>query len=127
MKPLIHAKASVKKYGGALEDYLPVHEFIDHSKSSFPDVRHRALLHSSWGIYVVQQVFGPYLTLGTGKQVSTRDIAEDHVIQDLGFIPTVQDWLEDLPLKDWMGGSRKYRTRVMSFNQEEGEKVEYVD
>ena len=28
-------------------------------------------------------------------------IAEQSVFEDLGRIPTLQDWLEDLPFKDW--------------------------
>ncbi len=118
MKPLIHAKCSVKAHGGKLEDYMPIHEFIDHSKSSVPDIRHRAMLHSSWGIYLVEQVFGSVLKNSEGKDISTRDIAEEHVIQDLGFIPTMQDWLKDLPIKGWMSGSRKKRV-VLKFDQAE--------
>lgn len=115
MKPLIHAKVNVKKYGGVVEDYLPIHEFMDSSKSSMADVRHRSMLHSSWGIYLVQQVFGTYFKNKDGKDISVRDIAEDHVIQDLGFIPSMQDWLNNMPVEPWMGGTVK-RTRVMNFN-----------
>jgi hypothetical protein len=107
MKPHLHARTSVKKYGGKLEDYMPIHEFIDHSKSSVADVRHRAMLHSAWGIYVVSQVFGDLLTNSDGKVVSVRDIAEEHVLQDLGFIPTMQDWLGKMPIEGWMSGTRK--------------------
>ena len=60
MKPLIHAKSSVKKYGGKVEDYLPIHNLIDSSKTCLPDVRHRALLRSSFGCFIAEQVFGIY-------------------------------------------------------------------
>ncbi len=62
-------------------------EFFDSSKASVADVRHRAMLHSAWGIYLASRVFGEYLTNSEGKKVSTRDLGEHHVIQDLGFIP----------------------------------------
>lgn len=118
MKPHLHAAISVKKHGGKLEDYMAIHEFIDHSKSSVADVRHRAMLHSAWGIYVVGQVFGELMTNSDGKLVAVRDIAEEHVLQDLGFIPTMQDWLEKMPIEGWMSGTRK-RRQVFDFNNED--------
>lgn len=107
MKPLIHAKISVKKYGGKVEDYLPIHNFFDSSKAAMPDMRHRAILHNSFGCFVVEQVFGIYITNSDGKDVSVRDLAEEHIIQDLGFIPTIENWLEEMPMKSWMTGSKK--------------------
>jgi hypothetical protein len=110
MKPLIHAKASAAKYGGTFEDYLPLHDFMDSSKAAVPDVRHRAVFHSAFGIFVVEQVFGTFITNSAGKQVSVRDIAEDHVIEDLGTIPTLEQWFVNMPIEGWMGGkSRKVR------------------
>lgn len=115
MKPLLHAKISVKTHGGKIEDYLPIHNFIDSSKISVPDVRHRAMLHSSWGIYLTEKMFGTYITNSSGKQVCVRDLAEEHIIQDLGFIPTMEDWLKEIPIKTWMGGTVK-RTKVINFD-----------
>lgn len=106
MKPLLHAKLSVKKYGGILEDYLPIHNFIDSSKAAHPDVRHRAILHSAFGCYITEQVFGVYITNTTGKDVSVRDIAEEHIIQDLGFIPTVEQYLSNMQIVEWMSGTK---------------------
>ena len=117
MKPLYHAKLSVKKYGGKVEDYLEIHNFIDSSKSSLPDVRHRAILHSSFGIFIVEQVFGVYIVNSNGKEVNTRDIAEEHVIQDLGMIPTVENWLTKMPIEPWMAGDRKnHQKKVIDFD-----------
>ena len=115
MKPLVHAKMTVKKYGGKVEDYLPIHNFIDHTNMCMPDIRHRALLHSSFGCYLVEQMYGVYITNSDGKDVSTRDIAEEHIIQDLGFIPTVEKWLDKLPIETWMSGAAK--RNVMTFDQ----------
>lgn len=110
MKPYLHAKNSVRKHGGIIEDYLPIHDFIDSSKAHVPDMRHRALLHSSFGCYITEQVFGVYFENSDGKVVSTRDIAEEHIIEDLQKIPTVADYLEDMPLYDWLGGPRRKLT-----------------
>ena len=96
MKPNIHAKMSAHKYGGEPEDYLFIHEFIDSSKAHVPDMRHRALLHNSWGPYLAQQMFGSTFINYAGKEVHIRDVCEDHIIQDVGRIPTVAECLEDL-------------------------------
>lgn len=107
MKPLIHAQISVKKFGGKVEDYIPLHDFFDWSKSTLADVRHRAILHNTFGIFLLEKVFGTYITNSDGKMVSVRDIGEDHVLQDLGTIPTVDQWLKQLPIEKWMGGQLK--------------------
>lgn len=112
MKPMIHAKLSAKKYGGTLDEYLDIHEFIDSSKAHVPDMRHRAILHSSFGIYITQQVFGVYMVNSLGREVAVRDIAEEHIIQDMGTIPTVQDYLDGMPIYDWLGGPKRTRTTI---------------
>jgi hypothetical protein len=107
MKPFLHAKNSVKRHGGKTEDYQKIHDFIDSTKAAMPDMRHRAILHSAFGIFMVEQVFGTTITNSDGKKVCTRDIAEDHVIEDLGFIPTMENWLSCMEMKDWMFGGRR--------------------
>lgn len=107
MKPFIHSKNSANKYGGKPEDYIDIHNFIDSSKATLADVRHRALLHSTFGCFLVEKMFGVTITNSEGKQISTRDIAEDHVVEDLGFIPTTEHWLKNMKIEDWMGGTRR--------------------
>lgn len=80
-------------------------------------MRHRALLHSSWGCYLVEKVFGITLVNSNGREVSTRDVAEQHIIDDLGRIPTPQDYLEGMPIYDWLGGPKK-TVRVISMVDE---------
>lgn len=120
MKPHIHAQASARKYGGSFEEYMDIHEFFDHSKSTHPDMRHRALLHSAWGIYLAEKVFGRTFTNSSGRVISVRDIGEDHVIQDLGFIPTASQYLDCMELQPWMSGSKKQRV-VYSKSEEKDE------
>jgi hypothetical protein len=107
MKPYFHGKVSVKKFGGCEADYQAIHDFLDSSKAHFPDMRHRALLHSSFGIYIAEMVFGTFITNSDGKKVQVRDIAEQHVLDDMGRIPTVQDYLQHMPLLDWLGGPKR--------------------
>lgn len=103
-KPITHAAASVRRYGGAIEDYLPIHDFMDDSKGAVSDLRHRYLTHNSWFVRnVIERVFGHELTNSDGRNVSTRQIAEDHVEEDFGtFIPTAQDWAMAMRMEYWM-------------------------
>lgn len=110
MKPYEHAKVSVRRWGGVPEDYLPIHDFIDESKAHFPDMRHRALLHNSWGIYLCERIFGHNLTI-QGRPVAVRDVAEQHIIDDMGRIPTIQDYLSGMPFYEWLGGPKRKHTR----------------
>jgi len=104
MKPLKHAENSVRKHGGKVDDYLMIHNFLDSSKALVPDMRHRALYHHSAGCFLAEQLYGVYFENSDGKMISTRDIAEEHVIEDMGTIPTPQDYLEGMPLYNWLGG-----------------------
>lgn len=106
MKPYLHAKSSAGKWGGVPEEYLAIHDFLDSSKSAHASVKHRAVLHSAFGIYIAERVFGHNITVGV-KTVSVRDIAERHVIEDLGTIPSLDDWLKAMELQEWMGGPSK--------------------
>lgn len=112
MKPHIHAKNSVKKYGGVATDYMPIHDAIDSSKSAHATIKHRAVLHSAFGIYLIERIFGATLTNSDGKTVSVRDIAEDHVIEDLGRIPSLDEYLSEMAIKPWMGGPTKKTTFI---------------
>lgn len=104
MKPFRHAKGSVARWGGKPDDYMPIHDFIDCSKMAMPDLRHRAALHNAFGCFLVERVFGRTLVNSDGREVSTRDIAEEHIQEDLGFLPSLEDWLDDMPMQVWHGG-----------------------
>jgi len=107
-KPWIHALSSAKRFGGVAEDYLPIHNFMDSSKAVIADNRHRALTHNSWFIgTVIEKVFGTTFQNSGGKTISSRDIAEQHVIEDMGCIPSGQDFLAELEYKTWMEGKGK--------------------
>ena len=48
-------------------------------------------------------IFGATLTNSAGKQVPVRTVGEQHVKDDLGWIPSVKDWLQHLEMQPWMG------------------------
>lgn len=105
-KPYIHAVSSAKKFGGEWQDYIEIHEFLDSSKAVIADNRHRALTHNSWFISVViPRVFGEVVKRQSdGKNFSSRDIAEQHVLEDYRnkFIPSGADFLSRIEFEPWM-------------------------
>jgi hypothetical protein len=108
-KPYIHAKSSAKKFGGVPDDYMDIHEFMDSSKGSISDNRHRALTHNSWFImFVLPRVFGDTRENSAGRVYSIRDIGEQHVLEDFAhkFIPTAQDYLAEMDFQDWMDNGK---------------------
>ena len=110
--PMHHAESSARRYGGVPEDYLPIHNWFDESKAHMGDVRHRALRHHSEGIFLCEAIFGVSLTNSDGRSVSVRFIGEQHVVEDLGRIPSVSDWLSEMPMKPWMGPRSRLEVTV---------------
>ena len=105
--PLVHAERAAQKWGGIPDDYLPVHQFFDSTKAHVADNRHRVILHNSLGIAIAEQVFGLAITNADGRRVFVREIGQQHILEDLGFIPTLGECLKELPLRPWMAGARK--------------------
>ena len=63
------------------------------------------MLHSAFGIFLLEKQFGVTITNSEGRKISVRELGEEHVIEDLGFIPTLERWLQHLPFEEWMMGS----------------------
>ena len=102
--PFHHAESSARKYGGEAREYLALHAWLDASKSHMADFRHRALRHHSEGIFMLEEIFGTTMTLSTGRVLPVRFVGEQHVLEDLGRIPTVADWLGRIQPESWMLG-----------------------
>lgn len=90
--PYHHVLSSVKKWGGSVDDC-------------------KALRHHAEGIFMAETIFGPTITLSTGHMIPTRWIGEQHVREDLGFIPSFADWVKAIRPEPWMG--RSGRTEVL--------------
>jgi hypothetical protein len=108
--PLIHSKSSVKRWGGKVEDYLPIHQLIDSPKESMNNNSARALTHHSWFCYkIIPLIFGYNITNSDGRSVDTVDIAMLHVAEDFRMkgVPTPQDYLENLVVQPWMNNGVK--------------------
>lgn len=102
-----HALSSVRKWGGIPEDYIELHQWFDQSKAIFADPRHRALRHHAEGIFMLETLFGVTITNADGKIVPVRLIGEQHVIEDLGFIPSFADWGRLIAPAAWMLKGRR--------------------
>lgn len=137
MKPFVHALNSVKRFGGIPEDYISIHNFFDWSKFTVGDLRHRVILHNTFGCFLAEKLFGypeakikasaqkfgwteeevqaikglidearsndsTFVTNSDGKRIQIRDIAEQHIVEDMGCIPTVEDCIHLLPLHGWL-------------------------
>jgi len=102
--PFHHAESSARKFGGDAHEYLRLHQWLDGSKEHLADFRHRALRHHSEGIFQLEALFGTTITLSTGRVLPVRFVGEQHVLEDLGRIPTVADWLMRIQPEPWMLG-----------------------
>ena len=107
-----HAVSAARKWGGSPEDYIKIEEFIDSSKEILGDVRHRSMYHHTAGVWLCQRVFGRTVSVaktnGHGTvEVPVRLIAERHVIEDLGWLPSPADYIKGMPIEPWMSGSQR--------------------
>lgn len=107
-----------------------MNQWFDETKVLMVDVRHRALRHHAEGISLAIRIFGPTVTLSTCKRcgvteeehppwipavqhpfeakiVPTRYVGEQHVREDLGFIPKASEWLERIEPAPWMQNARR--------------------
>ena len=109
--PLEHAKSSARKFGGVPADYLTIHQWFDESKALLADFRHRALRHHTEGIFLAERIFGVTIRNSEGQDVPVRYIGEQHVREDLGRIPSFQDWALMIRPAPWMYGQKMTKTR----------------
>lgn len=119
--PYHHALSSVKKWGGEVDDYLPIHNWFDESKAHMADFRHRALRHHAEGIFMAERLFGTVIMNSDGRVVPVRYIGEQHVVEDMGRIPTVADWLSQIEVQSWMYGSRRKLEKELTEEAEEAD------
>lgn len=124
-----HAVSAARKWGGTPEDYIEIEEFIDSSKKIIGDVRHRAVYHHTEGVFLCQRIFGRIITVnkknGHGTvDVPVRLVAERHILEDLGWLPSPADYLSriDIRQNDWMSGGM--RKELGNFEQLFGGKVD---
>jgi Domain of unknown function (DUF6915) len=106
-----HAQSAARKWGGVPENYIDIEEFIDSSKKILGDVRHRSVYHHTEGVWLCQKIFGRVLMIprqdGRYTHVPVRQIAERHIIEDIGWLPSPADYIKNMPIEAWMSGSQR--------------------
>jgi hypothetical protein len=106
----IHSRSSAKRFGGVIEDYLHLHMKMDCSKAYVSNNLHRVLTHTSFWIHEVMiPIYGYMFKNSDGKDVSVKDVCEQHILEDFAmkFIPTPQDFIENMDFQDWMQNGLK--------------------
>lgn len=109
MNSWYHAVSASRKWGGEPSDYLPIEEFIDSSKQVIGDSRHRSLYHHTLGVFLCEKIFGKTITIQKqhkSVEVPVRLIAEQHIEEDLGWLPSPKDYIDGMLLKGWMSGAK---------------------
>jgi hypothetical protein len=56
---------------------------------------------------MAETIFRSTITLTTGRVIPVRWIGEQHVREDLGFIPSFADWIKAIRPEPWMGRALK--------------------
>ena len=102
MTPVLHARAAARRFGGTVDDFLPIHRWFDESKDFFGHFTHRALRHHTQGIREAERIFGAETVCADGRRVPTRLVAEQHLRDDCGRIPTIGDWFARIRPARWM-------------------------
>ena len=117
MNAIQHCRISQKRWGGQLEDYYAIHDFIDCTKELCPDARHR-IFHTMWAVKnIIVPVFGHTLINSDGKSVDIKDMCErDHLLVDFHnkYIPTLGDFvaaIEEVDIKN-------FGQRIEKFHQD---------
>ena len=64
---------------------------------------------------MAERFFGTTITISTGRVVPVRLIGEQHVREDLGFIPSFADWVRCIRPAPWMGRAQPIHKNVDPF------------
>ena len=96
-----HSVSSVNAFGGAPEDYHELHRWMDRGRAGTDKLLHRMLAHHTQGIQDAIALFGDTITNSNGRQVPTSLLASRHIVEDLGFVPTLDHYIELLHCPRW--------------------------
>lgn len=96
MKPFQHARITANAIGGTWRDYVALHTAFDRSKGAYGKMLHRSVLHSDLGIETVLRIMGSVIRLHDGTTVDAAAVGDQHVRDDLGFVPSVEEWVSAL-------------------------------
>ena len=95
--PLDHQNNMAKLYGGDPSDYERISQYF--TPIRFID---RPYIHHSGGIFDVEEYLGVGIELSNGGLIGTRTVAEQMVKSYYGRIPTMSDWIRNVPIRSFM-------------------------
>lgn len=105
-----HSLSSVKRFGGRCADYMPIHEWLDASKAITTHFTHRALRHHNYGIQALLRVMDQQQRSNNGlfhnsdgAVVNVEHVARQHVIEDCGFVPELNEWFDFAEITEKFG------------------------
>ncbi|EXL04892.1 DUF6915 family protein [Aquamicrobium defluvii] len=96
------ANASAARFGGDSSAYLELHAWFMETRNWSDGPEHLVFRHHAFGIFEAEARFGPVIALDNGKAVPTRVVAERHVQQVLGRVPSATDFLRRIKGERWM-------------------------
>ena len=65
---------------------------------------------------MAETLFGATVTLSTGRVIPVRWVGEQHVREDLGFIPSFADWVKAIRPERWMGQAARLETEFSTLS-----------
>ena len=105
------AVTSARHFGTTPEILLPLHSWFLETAAWFPDARHFAMRHHSFGIFQAERRCSVVLGHDSSSPVPTRIAAEWHVRTVLGRIPAAADFLRRIKGQPWMAAAHKAHRR----------------
>lgn len=108
-----HCVSSANAFGGTPEDYEEVHAWFDRGRTSTNAILHRMLAHHTQGIADAVAHFGNTITISTGRKVPVSLLGEQHCREDLGFVPTLDHYIELLTVPRWASKPAKLLHRKL--------------
>lgn len=103
------ATASATRFGITVERLMLLHRWFLETSTWFPDARHLAMRHHSFGIFEAEARFGVLLAGDRQAPLPTRVAAEWHVRAVLGRVPAVPDFLRRIKGQGWMAAAQSPR------------------
>lgn len=67
------------------------------------------MYHHTLGVFLAQQIFGKTIIIKKNLNyiyVPVREIAEKHIIEDLGWLPSPKDYIDGMTAQPWMTGAK---------------------
>lgn len=95
------ARRAVSRFGGTVDDHLPLHAWFLETAAWADGPRHLAFRHHAFGAFEAEERFGPAIGWDGGS-IATRIAAEIHIRHVLGRVPPASSWLRRIRGQRWM-------------------------